>query len=394
MEFLAGWIEHITSKLKVNLTDINVRVEDPVHSAGLLLHIPSVQFFDETPDLYATDRHSTRSIGSVGDLTTLLAHKMIRFPCFHVHLISYNPSSEEPTDSRGSEEAEAESDTCEESDSESRDQPLRCIVSATTLLSSDPLTEGYLRLKLAPSLVSMEQAAFVPQHVPLLTAEFFLRSLRLQLSPQSLSALSDLVDAFAAVPPQPSPTAASPLPLAASLWGGSSSIPADTEAEDTSGMGSSLSAHDFMLLEKLLMKKRGNVAVLGASSAHGGASFSDDEAVGGVREGEGGSSPRWWSGEGVPPQTQGGDNWFALNESTVSIDSSEFFDCDDGSASLWGGSMMGGAGVFASVHDGSTYGSVYGSPHSVYGSTYGGGSVYGSAVRSKMATSRSVMLCC
>ncbi|KAF0694737.1 Aste57867_14413 [Aphanomyces stellatus] len=197
LDFVATWIERVTSKIKITLTNLCITLEDSLTCpVALMIRVPWAQLVDETPqDAYPS--------------TTV--HKGVQWKGLRVELVHVH------------------GDTLDETP-----------VSVVPLVVCDVARPSYLQLKLAPG--SVEVDLFVPR-------------VQVLLQPKQVGLLGQLAALFTGQSPPPSAMGASMYmsvcdPQQASTW----CPPDDADDEAVPGGGATLSLPEFQRIERLLQQ--------------------------------------------------------------------------------------------------------------------------------------------
>ncbi|TYZ62295.1 hypothetical protein PybrP1_009742 [[Pythium] brassicae (nom. inval.)] len=320
LDFVAAWIEQVTSKIKVTLSNVCVRLETGEQHKGrdvaLLCRLAWAQFTDESASevesVYgrssADHQHSGTGAATTQSMAASavfgISQKGIKFRGVSMELL-----------------LSPDEDSVRAGIADASDLILH------PFLASDATRQCYVQVK-----VSHYQAL----DAPAVDADVFVHSVRLVLQPQHFPELGTLIDAFAADAGAAAATSSDDrYRTAASMY---KSIceqqPAwlDSDDADSAQTGAdgivNLSFKEFERIEQLLVQYR---------QTH-------DELRAVQRQAP--SSPRASGVGGLPRKLSAAESVESVGLSDLEDDDS-FFECDPGSSSVSGNVHFGGASVMA-----------------------------------------------
>ena len=188
LDFVAHWIEQISSKVKVVISNLNVRFEDSQSPCALVIQLNWLQFYDETPapahredaeNPKASANHTTNSFEnmaqSFSNMDGGILHKGIKFCGVSMKLVANHSEEEKMNERIHPSPKEAEE---------------KYSVMSTTILMNHPTQHCYIQLQ--TDQYSLTNNSFIPRW----DIDIFLHSIQWQLEPQHLDQLLQLANAF------------------------------------------------------------------------------------------------------------------------------------------------------------------------------------------------------
>ncbi len=188
LDFVAHWIEQISSKVKVVISNLNLRFEDIKSPCALVIQLNWLQFYDETPapahredaeNPKTSANHSTNSFEnaaqSFSNMDSGILHKGIKFCGVRMNLVSNHSEEEKMNETVHISPKEAEE---------------KYSAMSTTILMNHPTQHCYIQLQ--TDQYSLKNNSFIPRW----DIDIFFHSIQLQLEPLHLDQLLQLANAF------------------------------------------------------------------------------------------------------------------------------------------------------------------------------------------------------
>ncbi|OQR98889.1 autophagy-related protein [Achlya hypogyna] len=224
LDFVATWIERVTSKIKITLSNVCISFEDPLHCpCALMLRLQWLEICDETP-MDMTMNSSVSMAASTAALFGVL-HKSIRVKGWRIELVHLQRDSMD-------------------NDWSDTDEPKASTASVMPILVSPAEHPTYIQIK---------QAQVPAQGLPDLDVDVFVHSISIVLLPAQITQLHDLVTTFT-TPRTTSPFRAPPV---ASIYQSVCDQPPtwlQAPADEAADGAFTLSLAEFQRIEKLLQK--------------------------------------------------------------------------------------------------------------------------------------------
>ncbi|KDO28461.1 hypothetical protein SPRG_20167 [Saprolegnia parasitica CBS 223.65] len=225
LDFVATWIERVTSKIKITLANVCVSFEDPLHCpCALMLRLQWLEVCDETP-MDMTMTASTSMAASTAALFGVL-HKSLRVKGWRIELAHLNRDSME---------------------NEWSDDEKSAACTVVPILVSPPEHVTYIQLK---------QAQVPTLGLPDVDVDVFVHSVGIVLQPSHVAQLHEILSTFTR-PPSTSPKRAF-APTTASLYQSVCDQPPtwlqDTAGDDAPDGAFTLSLTEFQRIERLLQQ--------------------------------------------------------------------------------------------------------------------------------------------